>query len=103
MCAGCRKMRGCADPTKPPTTEMMSRHAIAGAVPANDGIYARIPDEIYHGDLHSLSSSGARTLTKGTPAAFLEERNAPRTPKKHFDFGHAAHLMVLGAGAQLFV
>lgn len=103
LCAGCRKLRACADPSTPPTSEMLSRHAVAGAVPINDGLYPRIPDDVYHGDLHSLSSSGARVLANRTPAEFLEYRNTPAKPKPHYDFGHAAHLMVLGAGAKLFV
>lgn len=103
LCAACRKLRGCADPSKPPTNEMLSIHTIASRVPVNDGIYAHIPDDVYHGDPHSLSSSGARILTNRTPAEFLEERNNPSPPKKHYDFGHAVHKMVLGEGTQLAV
>lgn len=103
LCAGCRKLRGCADPTKPTPSAMLDLHTAAAAVPVNDGIYPRIPDTVYHGDPYSLSSSGARTLISCTPAKYLEDRNTPPKPKPHYDFGHAAHLMVLGAGAQLFI
>jgi hypothetical protein len=96
-------MRGCVDPASPQTAEMRTRHALAAVVPVNDGLYPRIPDTVYHGDPHSLSSSGARLLTNKTPAEFLHERLEPPKPKKHYDFGHAAHKMVLGEGAELAV
>ena len=72
-------------------------------VPPNDGIYPRIPDDVYHGDHDSLSSSGARTLLNLTPAEFDEQRQQPPKPKPQYDFGHAAHKMVLGEGAQIAV
>jgi hypothetical protein len=72
-------------------------------VPPNDGIYPRIPDNVYHGDHDSLSSSGARILLNSTPAEFDEQRREPPKPKPQYDFGHAAHKMVLGEGAELAV
>ncbi|MEB3021277.1 PD-(D/E)XK nuclease-like domain-containing protein [[Mycobacterium] crassicus] len=103
MCDGCRDLRGCVDPSQPPTSEMLSRHTLASAVPVNDGLYPGIPDSVYHGDPHSLSSSGARLLLRKTPAEFMQDRISPPKPKKHYDFGHAAHKMVLSEGAQLAV
>ncbi|MDL9938711.1 PD-(D/E)XK nuclease-like domain-containing protein [Gordonia sp. ABSL1-1] len=70
-------------------------------VPEADGIYAGIPDGIYHGDPHSLSSSGARTLLEpGGPAKF---RHARRVDKAEYDFGHVAHALILGEGSQIAI
>lgn len=103
MCAACRKLRGCTDPATPPTSEMMSRHAIASRVPVSDGLYPDIDENIYHADPHSLSSSGARKLLSTTPAEFLHERNEPPAPKKQYDLGHLAHWLVLGKGSRIGV
>ncbi len=76
------------------------------AVIPGPGIYQLTADE-YHADPipgGSLSSSGARKLLPpGCPALFKYEREHGQPPKKEFDFGHAAHRMVLGAGAELVV
>ena len=66
-----------------------------------DGIYAGISDTDYHNDHSTLSSSGARTLTTYTPAEYLEQLLTPPNPKPQYDFGHAAHKMILGEGAKL--
>jgi hypothetical protein len=99
VCAGCRKHRGWK--ASEPDAEALARMELWMAVPPNDGIYGRIPDQVYHADRSSLSSSGARTLLKETPAAFDTQRQEPPNPKPQYDFGHAAHKMVLGEGAQL--
>lgn len=71
-------------------------------IPAVDGMYAGIPDEAYHADRGSLSSSGARALlAPSCPAIFRHYQDQPRTPKKEYDFGHAAHLYVLGEGGEI--
>lgn len=70
-------------------------------IPAEDGIYSRISDVEYHADRDSLSSSGARTLLNLTPEEFQARLDEPPNPKPQYDFGHAAHKMVLGEGAQL--
>ncbi|WP_309487895.1 PD-(D/E)XK nuclease-like domain-containing protein [Mycobacteroides abscessus] len=65
-------------------------------------MYSGISDEVYHGDRGSLSSSGARSLlAPSCPAIFRYEQDQPRTPKKEYDFGHAAHLYVLGEGSEI--
>ena len=69
--------------------------------PTEPGVYGGISDEVYHGDRGSLSSSGARRLLDTCPAKFRHEQDTPRAPKKEFDFGHAAHTLVLGVGAEL--
>lgn len=70
------------------------------------GIYDNIPEDAYHRDpvpKGSLSSTGARKLLPPScPAKFRWERDHP-IHKKVFDFGSAAHKLVLGAGAQIAV
>lgn len=64
------------------------------------GVYDAIPDYVYHADKTSLSSSGARAILK-SPAQFRYDQDHVRPAKKEFDFGHAAHSLVLGVGAEL--
>jgi hypothetical protein len=70
------------------------------------GVYD-IPADVYHADPvpgGSLSSSEARLLLPPScPARFAHERNNPPDTTDTFDFGHAAHNLVLGAGADLDV
>lgn len=70
------------------------------------GVY-ELDEEQYHKDpvpAGSLSSTGARKLlTPSCPALFKHERDNPPAPKRTFDYGHAAHLKVLGVGAPLVV
>lgn len=50
----------------------------------------------------SLSASGAKLLLPPScPAKFKYQQEHPPTPKREFDLGHAAHKLVLGAGAEL--
>lgn len=50
----------------------------------------------------SLSSSGARKLLPPhCPAVFHWEREHRPTPTRAFDYGHAAHQLVLGVGPEL--
>lgn len=69
------------------------------------GVYD-IPDVVYHADPipgGSLSSSGARRLIPpSTPARFKWEQDHP-VYKNVYDQGHAAHKLVLGAGAEFVV
>ena len=72
-----------------------------GRVVTEPGIYDGMPDEFYHADPvpgGSLSTSGAKTLVTKSPAHYAYEREHGRPDKPHFDFGHAAHLEVLGRG-----
>lgn len=58
----------------------------------------------YHADKNSISSSGLRAiLPPGCPAQFKHNRDNPRPPKREFDFGHAAHKLVLGDGPDIDV
>jgi hypothetical protein len=71
------------------------------------GVYD-LTAETYHADPvperlgRSLSASGAKKLLPPScPAIFEWERRNGRPPKDAFDFGHAAHQMVLGVGAEI--
>ncbi|WP_342659459.1 Exodeoxyribonuclease 8 [Rhodococcus ruber] len=65
-----------------------------------EGVYDGIPDNEYHADKGSLSSSGARKLLPPScPAIFRWEQDNPTAPKDEYDMGHAMHTMVLGVGA----
>lgn len=70
------------------------------------GVYD-MPATYYHADPiagGSLSSTGARALLPpGCPARFWHDLNHPKPTKRHFEVGHAAHKMVLGAGPELRV
>src|SRR3954471_5458063 len=69
------------------------------------GVYPDIPELAYHADCvseGSLSCSGAKKLLPPScPALFKWERENPPPPKRQFDFGHAAHKLVLGVGPEL--
>lgn len=71
------------------------------------GVYD-LTDAEYHADPvpgGSLSSTGARRLLPpGCPAQFRYDVDNPEpNGKAHFDIGHAAHQLVLGAGPELVV
>lgn len=66
-------------------------------------LYRDVPERVYHSDLSSLSSTGAKTLATRSPAEFDWERRNGRPPKKEFDFGSAAHRYLLGKGAEIEV
>jgi hypothetical protein len=69
------------------------------------GIYD-LDEAVYHADPcgpelgHSLSVSGAKRLLQ-SPARFAYEREHGRPEKPAFDFGHAAHLYILGKGSEI--
>jgi hypothetical protein len=68
------------------------------------GVYPDMPDDAYHADPvpgGSLSSTGARRIL-ACPAKFRYEQDHP-VYKQIFDFGSAAHKLVLGAGPDLVV
>jgi hypothetical protein len=68
------------------------------------GLHDDLSNADYHADKTSLSSSGARKLLPpSTPAAFRYEQDNPPTPTKTFDYGNAAHKLVLGNGPELAV
>jgi len=71
------------------------------------GVYPDLTDEQYHGDPvpdGSLSSSGAKLLLPPNPPALYHwRRRNPEPPRAVFDFGKAAHKLVLGTGPELAV
>ncbi|MFD5137492.1 PD-(D/E)XK nuclease-like domain-containing protein [Streptomyces sp. NPDC058378] len=78
----------------------MTTPVAEGVIP---GLYD-IPAEMYHADPipgGSLSSTGARTLTSRCPAKFRYDLDHPQPYKQAFDFGTAAHKLVLGDGPEL--
>jgi len=80
-----------------------STPAAASPTPLPPGVYDQLPSESYHAD-PALSASGMKTLLDpGCPALYRYERDHPQPPKATFDFGHAAHRLVLGDGAKLRV
>jgi hypothetical protein len=68
------------------------------------GVY-ELPEDLYHADPvpeGSLSVSGAKKLLPPScPAIYRWEREHGRPHKPAFSFGHAAHKLVLGVGADL--
>ena len=60
------------------------------------GFHNNIPEADYHADRNSLSVSGAKTLLKA-PALFRHQQDNP-VHRDVFDFGSAAHEVVLGIG-----
>ncbi|MFE9777788.1 PD-(D/E)XK nuclease-like domain-containing protein [Streptomyces sp. NPDC005775] len=68
------------------------------------GIHTDLSNTDYHADKTSLSSSGARKLLPpSTPAHFRYEQDNPQPATKTFDYGNAAHKLVLGNGPELIV
>lgn len=73
-------------------------------VPQADGIYSTVAEDAYHQDRGSLSVSGAKLLLPPScPEKFLHYMTHPRKPKKEWDFGHVAHALILGKGAEFVV
>lgn len=65
------------------------------------GFHDDIPEADYHADRESLSVSGAKVILKA-PALFKWQLDHP-VHKDVFDFGSAAHRLVLGVGPSLVV
>lgn len=67
------------------------------------GLYPDLDEHTYHAD-PALSASGAKTLVRpGGPARYHHDRQHGRPPRDTFDFGHVAHKLILGAGADITV
>lgn len=103
LCEGCREHLDCAARKHRVVITPLRTEVMTG-VPANDGWYKKVSEEIYRGDKESLSSSGARLLLPpSTPAHYRASQDEPETTSKVYDYGHAAHKMVLGEGGQIFM
>lgn len=73
-------------------------------IPEQDGICTTVLEDEYHADRGSLSVSGAKLLLPPScPAKFRWAMDNERAPKKVWDFGHVAHRLVLGKGAEFTV
>lgn len=62
------------------------------------GIYPDLPNDVYHAQRDSLSSTGARRILETCPAKF---RYGKSEHKPEFDLGTAAHKLILGDGPEL--
>lgn len=100
LCAGCREHLDCGK-LGHEIVDTAPARTYSGDVPPNDGIYSTVDEAVYHGDLASLSSSGARALLSTTPEEFDWNRRNDRGVNKNFDYGHVTHKMVLGRGNAL--
>jgi hypothetical protein len=82
-------------------------HATTVQVVEAPGVYDGMPADVYINDPvpgGSLSSTGARKLLPPScPAAFRWWADNGEAPKRAYDFGHAAHLEVLGIGPPVTV
>lgn len=65
------------------------------------GFHDNVPEADYHADRNSLSVSGAKTLLKA-PALYKHQLDNP-VRRDVFDFGSAAHALVLGVGDPIAV
>ena len=73
------------------------------------GIYRDLDEAVYHADTalvphlgRSLSVSGAK-LILDCPAKFAYRRDTGEQVKAVFDFGHVAHMLILGVGRGVWV
>ena len=64
------------------------------------GFYDGVEEHLYHADPVSLSVSGAKTLLR-SPARYRWQQEH-RVHRDAFDFGSAAHALVLGVGAPIY-
>jgi exodeoxyribonuclease VIII len=63
--------------------------------PRRSGWIAGIPDDVYHADRDTVSSSGLRTLDGRSPAHFRAELDNPRTETPAMVLGRAIHCRTL--------
>lgn len=66
--------------------------------PTEPGLYAGVPEHVYHADRASISSSQARRLLAVTPHRWQWERDHPKRPSDEMNWGTAVHTLVLGTG-----
>lgn len=74
------------------------------SAPTEPGVYSGVSEAVYHGDLNSISSSGARRLLDIAPAEWLYERDHPETrePTPEMEMGTDVHTEILGVGPRRF-
>lgn len=66
------------------------------------GIYD-MPEDEYHAHPALSVTAAKKLLPPSCPAIFRHEQLAEKQQRRAFDFGHAAHLVVLGSGPELHV
>lgn len=66
--------------------------------PTEPGLYRGVPEDVYHADRASISSSQARRLLEVTPRRWKWERDHPRASSAAMEWGTALHTEVLGVG-----
>lgn len=66
------------------------------------GLYPDVDEPSYHADRRAISQSGMKLILQ-SPAHFRWQTDNPPEPKKVFDFGSAAHALVLGVGPKIEV
>ncbi|MGV9818392.1 PD-(D/E)XK nuclease-like domain-containing protein [Nocardia xishanensis] len=67
--------------------------------PTEPGLFAGVPESVYHGDRNSISSSQMRRFLEVTPHRWRAELDRPRKPTEEQQWGSAVHTLVLGVGA----
>lgn len=67
--------------------------------PTEPGLYPDIPEEVYHSDSASLSSTAVRLLVK--PGGPAKHQGGEREESDAFDIGTAAHTLILGTGSAI--
>lgn len=67
------------------------------------GFFDGVAEADYHGDRATLSHSGIKTILGRSPLHFRYEQLHPRPFKRVFEFGSAAHALVLGVGDPIAV
>lgn len=70
--------------------------------PIKQGLYPNVAEQSYHADQRAISQSDMRMILK-SPAHFRWAKDHPAEPKQVFDYGSAAHALVLGVGQPIEV
>ncbi|PPJ31877.1 hypothetical protein C5E45_32830 [Nocardia nova] len=68
--------------------------------PGEPGLYRGVPEDVYHADRNSISSSQARRLLEVTPHRWKWEQDNPKPSTVAMEWGTALHTDVLGVGAK---
>lgn len=88
--------------TDAPAAALAARRAPAGPALDAQGVFD-ISFEAYHAHPALSKSKMVQLLPPSCPAQFRYDQDHPQPPKQVFDFGHAAHRLLLGAGENLAV
>jgi hypothetical protein len=89
------------EPEPAPATTIPDPSSAPAAASREPGFYDDIAEADYHRDPASLSHSGAKAILRA-PALFRHEQLHP-VVKREYDFGSAAHRLVLGVGDPIVI